>query len=113
MFSIVKILELIAKSGTSIEELDSQIPRLFMEKENISGLKDEKGKIMRRFMENNMEYKQELIDGVRIFLNDRDTVLCMPDKNRNLIHLNVETNSKEKSKRLVRKFKKEIQDYLK
>jgi len=113
MFSIVKILELIAKSNSRFEELDEQLPTLFMEKENISCLKEEKGKIMRKFMEDTIEYKQELIDGVKIFINGNDTILCIPDKNRNLVHLNVETSSIEKSKKLMSEYKKRIESYLK
>ena len=52
---------------------------------------------MRRFMEDTMQYKQQLVDGVKIFLNETDTVLCIPDKSRNIVHLNVETDSEEKT----------------
>ena len=113
MFSIVKILELIAKSNSRFEELDEQLPILFMEKENINCLKEEKGKIMRKFMEDTTEYKQELIDGVKVFLNSNDTILCIPDKNRNLVHLNIETNSMEKTKELLYDYKERIENYLK
>jgi len=113
MFSIVKILELIARSKTSIEELDKEIPKLYMEKKNIVCSREDKGRVMREFMEDTMSYKQELIDGVKIFLGNRDTVLCIPDKNRNLVHLNVETESKDKSDKLLKEYVKKVEHYLK
>jgi phosphomannomutase len=64
-------------------------------------------------MEDTIEYKQELINGVKIFINGNDTILCIPDKNRNLVHLNVETSSIEKSKKLMSEYKKRIESYLK
>lgn len=113
MFSVAKILELIAVTNSSIDELDKNTPRLFMIKENIICSKEEKGTIMRRFMEDTIQYKQELLDGVRIFVDNCSTVLCIPDKDRNLVHLNVESSSEKKAKKLMNEFKNLIESYVK
>lgn len=113
MFSIVKILELIARSGSSIEELDTEIPRLYMKKKNIACPKEDKGRVMRKFMEETIDCKQELIDGVKIFLDNQDTILCIPDKSRNLVHLNVETDSKSRSNKLLKEYTEKVESYLK
>jgi mannose-1-phosphate guanylyltransferase/phosphomannomutase len=112
MFSVAKILELIARSETSIDELDRQITKLNMKKENLECPKEMKGMIMRQFMEDNVKYKQELIDGVKIFINDNDTVLFTPDKHRGLVHLNVETNSEDRSDELIEEYKTKILSYI-
>ena len=67
---------------------------------------------MRMFMEDTMEYKQQLIDGVKVFLNETDTVLCIPDKTRNIVHLNVETDSEERTNELLEYYKNVIQQYI-
>ena len=112
MFTVGKILELIARSNQSIDELDRNTPRLFMLKENIVCSKDEKGKIMRRFMEDTIQYRQELIDGVKVFLDKYTNVLCIPDKDRNLVHLNVESSSEKISKKLMKEFKAKVESYV-
>jgi len=106
------ILELLARSNQSIDELDRNTPRLFMLKENIICSKDEKGKIMRRFMEDTIQYRQELIDGVKVFLDKYTNVLCIPDKDRNLVHLNVESSSEKLSKKLMKEFKAKVESYV-
>ena len=111
MFSVAKILELLAKTDMTIESLDESTPRLVLLKENILCSKDEKGSIMRKFMEDTIKYKQELIDGVKVFIDKHSTVLCIPDKARNIVHLNVESDSKQKSLKLLKEFKKLIQSY--
>jgi mannose-1-phosphate guanylyltransferase/phosphomannomutase len=113
MFSVAKILELIARSNTSIEELDKTTPKLFMIKENIICSKDEKGSIMRKFMEDTIQYRQELIDGVKVYIDKNSTVLCIPDKDRNIVHLNVESPSKVKSVNLMNEFRKKTESYVK
>jgi len=112
MFTVAKILELLARSNQSIDELDRNTPRLFMMKENIICSKDEKGKIMRRFMEDTIQYRQELIDGVKVFLDKYTNVLCIPDKDRNLVHLNVESSSEKISKKLMKEFKAKVESYV-
>ncbi|MBK8549841.1 MAG: hypothetical protein IPL53_01795 [Ignavibacteria bacterium] len=113
MFSVAKILELISLSDQSIDELDNNTPRLFMLKENIICSKEEKGSIMRKFMEDTVHYKQELIDGVKIFIDKDSSVLCIPDKDRNFVHVNVESPSERKSKKLLKEFKALVESYVK
>ncbi len=112
MFSVAKILELISKSNQSIDELDEKTPKLFMIKENILCSKEEKGSIMRKFMEDTVQYRQELIDGVKIFIDPDSTVLCIPDKDRNFVNLNVESVSEKKSKKLMKEFKELVESYI-
>lgn len=112
MFSVAKILELIARTNQSIESLDRNTQKLFMIKENINCSKEEKGSIMRKFMEDTMKYRQELIDGVKVFVDEDSTVLCIPDKDRDLVHLNVESDTKEKSEKLMKEFKKKTESYV-
>lgn len=112
MFSVAKILELLAKTDTTIEAIDRSTPKLVMLKENILCSKDEKGMIMRKFMEDTINYKQELIDGVKVHIDRKTTVLCIPDKARNFVNLNVESESKTKSVKLMKEYKKKIESYV-
>ncbi len=112
MFSVAKILELISRSSQSIDELNKNTPRLYMIKEDISCSREGKGSIMRKFMEDTNNYKQELIDGVRVFVDDESTVLCIPDRDFNLVHLKVESSDEKKSKVLLKEFKDKIKNYL-
>lgn len=113
MFSVAKILELIARSGTNIDELDKELIKLNMKKENLDCPKDLKGTIMRQFMEDHVRYEQELIDGVKLFLNQRETILFTPDKHRALVHLNVETDSESRTEELMNEYKDKILNYIK
>ncbi|MCE1164937.1 MAG: NTP transferase domain-containing protein [Bacteroidetes bacterium] len=112
MFAIAKTLEMIAKTNLTIEQIDKTIPRLHMAKVNLPCPREDKGKIMRLFREDTIQYKQQLIDGVKIFLNDTDTVLCIPDKAANIVHLNVETDSKQRSEEILEEFKNKVQKYI-
>jgi mannose-1-phosphate guanylyltransferase/phosphomannomutase len=112
MYSIAKILELISLSGMDVTELDNTIPRLYSSHINFECPKEEKGMVMRKFMEDTIGYRQQLIDGVKIFLNDTDTVLCIPDKSRDLVHLNIETDSPGKSEQILNEYRLKVESYI-
>lgn len=112
MFSVAKILELIAKSGTDLGTLNDTVENLYMLKENIVCPKELKGQVMRMFMEDNTQHEQQLIDGVKLLLGNYSTVLLIPDKDRNLIHLNIETKTKEQSEELMTEYKSKVEQYL-
>jgi len=111
MYLIAKILEMLAKIKMNVDEIDAMVPKLHIKKINIPCTREDKGKIMRVFMEDTIKYKQQLIDGVKVFLNDTDVVLCIPDKSRNLVHLNVETASEKRSGQLIEEYQIKIKGY--
>lgn len=67
MFSIMKVLELAAKSHKKLSEIEKSTPRLYMAKNNIFCSKDQKGKIMRKLVEESEGKKRQMIDGIKIF----------------------------------------------
>ncbi|MBN1634485.1 MAG: NTP transferase domain-containing protein [Ignavibacteria bacterium] len=112
MYSIAKILELISLSDMDVAELDNNLPKLYRAGVSLECLKEDKGMVMRKFMEETIMHKQQLIDGVKIFLNETDTVLCMPDKARDFVHLNVETDNREKSEQILNRYRLKVESYI-
>lgn len=112
MYSIAKILEMISLADMDVTELDNNLPRLFSAGVSLECPKEEKGMVMRKFMEDTIDFRQQLIDGVKIFLNDTDTVLCIPDKASDYVHLNVETDNKEKSEHLLNEYRLKVESYI-
>ena len=112
MFSIAQILEMLSQTDKTMLELDKSIPRLYMNKVALPCAKEEKGKVMRKFMEENITYPQQLIDGVKIFFNKTDTVLCIPDKINDYVNVIVETSSPEKTNALLEEYKIKVENYI-
>jgi mannose-1-phosphate guanylyltransferase/phosphomannomutase len=111
MFSIMKILELVAKSHKSLSEIEKKTPRLFMAKNNIFCTKDQKGKIMRRLVEESEGKQRQLIDGIKIFFDDYSWVLCIPDSEREIFHVNAESKTQKTADTLVKEYSNKIKRY--
>jgi mannose-1-phosphate guanylyltransferase / phosphomannomutase len=111
MFSIVKILELAAKYSRPLSRIEAEAPRLFMAKNNVFCSKDHKGKIMRHLVEESEGAKRQMIDGIKIFFDPFKWVLCIPDSEREIFHVNAEAKSMKAAKDLVREYSAKIKKY--
>ena len=111
MYATAKIMEMTAKSGLTLGTLDRELPRRAVTERTIDCPWELKGRAMRRAMEHSENMKRQLIDGVKIFLNDRDWVLLIPDKERPRFHVVVETDSAEKSAQLALEYEKLVREW--
>jgi mannose-1-phosphate guanylyltransferase / phosphomannomutase len=111
MFSIMKILELAARARKKFSLIEKQTPKLFMAKNNIFCSKDQKGKIMRRLVEESEGKQRQLIDGIKIFFGSYKWVLCIPDSERELFHVNAEAKTQKAADELVREYSNKIKRY--
>lgn len=113
MFSAVEILELLAASKKSLSEIEKQTPMLYMQKNNLYCGKEQKGKVMRMLVAESEGLKRQLIDGIKIFFEDDKWVLCIPDSEREIFHVNAEATSVREAKRLVKLYSNKISKYIK
>lgn len=113
MFSAAKIMELIAKSKTRIGELAARMPeRYFLVKRNVACPKDLKGKVMRKIMEDTAEHYRVLIDGVKIIFDNETSLLLLPDRERDIFHVNAESRTKSRATRLVSEYEKKLLEWI-
>lgn len=111
MFSIMKVLEMLAASGKTFSGTDKETPHLFMAKKNIFCTKEQKGKIMRKLVEESEGKTRQLIDGIKIFFGKHEWVLCIPDSEREIFHVNAEAKTKSLADKLVKEYSKKINGY--
>jgi len=111
MYSVAKILELMAQSGKLLGEIDHEVPRLFVAKRNVNCSWEHKGKVMRNIMRDSDGQKRDLVDGVRIYF-DRSTngvsALLIPDKERPLFHINAEAHDQQTADILATEYEKKV-----
>jgi mannose-1-phosphate guanylyltransferase/phosphomannomutase len=82
-----------------------------MAKNNIFCTKDQKGKIMRRLVEESEGKQRQLIDGIKIFFDDYSWVLCIPDSEREIFHVNAESKTQKTADTLVKEYSNKIKRY--
>jgi mannose-1-phosphate guanylyltransferase/phosphomannomutase len=112
LYSISKILEMLARTGYVLAELDQSLPKRHQARVSIPCPWDAKGHVMRRAMEFSADMRRDLIDGVKIFNDENDTsVLLVPDKEKGEFTVIAEANDQETAKDEADRFVMRVSDW--
>jgi len=103
MMSIVKLIEFLIKCNMKLSEVVDRIPKTCIMRDHVYCPWDKKGTIMRNLVEHSKSQKVELIDGIKIFYKD-NWVIVIPDREKALVHVNVEADNENKAKSLLNKY---------
>lgn len=103
MFTIGKIMEMLALSDNVLSDLHRSVPERVLLHEQISCPWDKKGKIMRKVMELSEGKERLLLDGVKIYENG-NSVLFLPDKEHAIFHIMAEAASEIEAKIISKRY---------
>src|SRR5216683_2061511 len=103
IFSIARVLELLAKGGTSLGALRSRIPQVTHRTAVEFCPWEVKGRVMRTMMEKHLKDRVDLTDGVKLFVED-GWVLVVPDADRPEYHVIASTLDPAHSENLVQEY---------
>ncbi len=110
MYAVAKIMEMVALSGKTLGQLNKELPRRSVVDRTVECPWELKGRVMRRAMEHSENFPRQLIDGVKIFLGE-DWALLIPDKERPLFHIIVETDKHERSAQLALEYERLVKEW--
>ncbi|MEW6684844.1 MAG: sugar phosphate nucleotidyltransferase [Candidatus Edwardsbacteria bacterium] len=113
MLTVCKILELMGKCEETLGDLQKEVPKTFILRQNLPCPMTLKGTILRRLIEETKTFPyRELIDGVKLHF-DRDWIQIIPDSTRSFFHINAESAKREKAEALIEEYKSKIEQWLK
>src|SRR5438270_50751 len=100
IFTVARVLELLAVSGTSLGALRSKIPQVAHRTAVEFCPWEVKGRVMRTMMERHLKDRVDLTDGVKVFVDD-GWVLVAPDPDRPEYYIIASTRDAGHANRLV------------
>lgn len=107
MFAFAKILELMAKEKTPLSELASQIPPYYTAERKVECAWQQKGKIMRKLIEENRDKQVEMTEGIKVYF-DGSWILAIPDPSEPMMHLYAEAASSDSVNSLIEEYARKI-----
>lgn len=99
ILALGKIIDCLYGNSTTISKLENEIPELFMKKEQIICDFNDRGKIIREFIEENKQRNVELFEGVKINTS-KGWTLVLPDNEKPVFNIYTEGFSEEYAKEL-------------
>ena len=100
IFTIARVLELLAQTGTSLSALRARIPSVAHRVAVEFCPWEVKGRVMRSMMERHLKDRVDLTDGVKVFVDD-GWVLVVPDADRPEYYIIASTIDPARAHRLV------------
>lgn len=104
MYSVGKIIEMLAKTGLKPSEIDDKLPRRHIEIGEVHCQWSKRGQLMRNLMNYSENMERQLVEGVKIFI-ENESILFMPSKESSSFVIYSESDSVETSKKNLEKYK--------
>ncbi len=108
MYSVAKMLEMMAKADKRLGEFDAAIAALANAKRNVNCSWEHKGKVMRRIMQDSEGLQRDLVDGVKVYFDGGSSVLLIPDTERPLFHINAEAPTQDTADRVATDYERKV-----
>lgn len=109
--SLVKLLELLARTGTRLSTVVGQLPRTHIAHDSVVTPWEQKGMVMRSLVEMSKDRDVQLIDGVKV-RHDDGWALALPDPEEPITHIWTEAATDADAKALAKEYARRIRQLL-
>mgnify|MGYP001194201753 FL=1 len=109
MFAAVKLLEALARSGLRLGEVVDRYPPVWIREARIACPWGRKGTVMRRLIEATEGEARDLVDGVKIWVNEREWVLVIPHSHKPYFVVTVEGTNEKRAEELLAKYSRMVE----
>jgi mannose-1-phosphate guanylyltransferase / phosphomannomutase len=109
--NLVKVLELLARTGERLSTVVGRLPRTHLAHETVVTPWEQKGMVMRSLVEMSKDRDVQLIDGVKVF-HDGGWALALPDPEEPVTHVWAESTTDAEAKALVKEYALRIRQLL-
>ncbi len=109
MFTLVKLLELLARFDVRLSQLVNELPPYYQVRKLVDCPWEFKGKVMRRLSESYRD--SHASDGVRIQTSNNDWVLVLPDADRPLFNVLAEARTQDQALALAERYARVVTSF--
>ncbi len=104
LVALGKLLELLALQHTRLSAVVADLPASFVATGDVEGTLETKGRVMRCLMAHFAGFRHEMVDGVKVFLDDATWVLIYPDPDTARFHVVAEADSDAAAQAIVAEY---------
>jgi mannose-1-phosphate guanylyltransferase/phosphomannomutase len=108
LFAFAKTLEMLALQSTTLAQVRKSLPPVHMTQAVVRCPWEAKGKIMRVLTEETADQQTELVDGIKVCIDENTWVLVLPDANEPLVHIFSEGPTQDVADELAHRFQLKV-----
>jgi mannose-1-phosphate guanylyltransferase/phosphomannomutase len=112
VFSSFKFLECLGLSGRKLSESIKELPEFAYRGENVACPSEYKGKMMRKFLEDGEDKKSSHTDGVKIWLDEKEWILMIPDQHREFLNIYIQAKNDTNANKIFEEYQGKINTWI-
>jgi mannose-1-phosphate guanylyltransferase/phosphomannomutase len=112
LLAVGKLLELLAVQQVRLSEIVAGLPAFFIASGRVDGDWETKGRVMRCLMQQFAKFPHEVIDGIKVYIDDCEWVLIRPDEDGAVFHLVAEAPTLEAAQELIADYSGLVQAFV-
>ena len=101
LFALGKVLELVSTSDLPLSQMRTRVPAVHVAHDQVVCRWDLKGTVMRRMTEKLRSGRISLVDGIKVFLDNSEWALVLPDGEEPFFHIYAEAGDPQRAAELV------------
>ena len=106
------ILDIMAKTGEKLSKLLSELPKYFIEKSKVECPEELKTKTLEKLIEQTKGLNTSTIDGVKIWFEDKSSILIRPSGTEPIYRLYAEAKKPEKAQQLINRYTEKLKKII-
>ncbi|MGB5965008.1 MAG: sugar phosphate nucleotidyltransferase [Sulfurimonadaceae bacterium] len=111
MYATLKILEMMLTHKVALSELIESMPNFYYNSTQAQCSQALKGKMMRMFLEDAKGKKSSTLDGVKIWLDENDWILMIPDQYNDHLNLYIQAVNDERGQAILDTYRAKIEKW--
>ncbi|BCD68134.1 sugar phosphate nucleotidyltransferase [Nitratiruptor sp. YY09-18] len=112
IYATLKIMELLSRHNILLSQIEKEVKHFFYKRCKIPCPQHKKGKMMRKFIEYAQNKPHSTLDGIKIWENETDWILMIPDQYTEDLNLFIQASDEEQGKILHDRYANLIQEWL-
>ncbi len=113
MYACLKIMELLTRHDVKLSDVAKEMTHFYFHICRIDCPQSMKGRMMRKFLEYAKGKRSYTVDGVKIWENDTDWILMIPDQYSEHLNFYIQAIDNKRGKRLHDYYRKKIDEWMK
>lgn len=111
IYASLKIMELLSCNEVKLSDIAGKIGTFYYDSVQVPCTQALKGKMMRKFLEDAKGKRASTLDGVKIWENDTDWILMIPDQYSDNLNLYLQAHTEADGKALLETYSAKIADW--
>ena len=109
MYATVKILEMLVKQNKKLSDIINSLPEFYYRQTALGCKQALKGKMMRMFLEDAKGKRSSNADGVKIWFNETDWILMIPDQYSDYLNIYIQAKDEASGTAILQEYENKIE----